>query len=174
VLHGTLSRVLQGGKKSVNIFLPEGYDLNMPINNIQLRFQIAGSSDACKDYINSGHSTCMINKLYRAVEATEAKITVSGLFRINGWNTMKTQREHKFFLNNNDDPFLFSNAGSGDSNDPGKILNDASRNWEEFAQWYISGQLLSLSSKKSGKSIVADAVVSVKCPCSHPLAGISI
>ena len=159
VLHGTLSKVLQEGK-DVDIFLPEGYDLNMPINNIQLRFQIAaGSTEACKDYINGGQSTCMINKLYRTAEGTEAKVTVSGLGRINGWNAMKTQREQNFYLNIND-PYQFSNAGSGDSSDSGKALNDASLNWEAFAQWFISGQLLSLSSKKTGKLPYSSAVLS--------------
>lgn len=160
VLHGTLAKVLDTSPPAVNIYLPEGYDLNMPITNHQLRFQIAdGSTQACQDYVNgNGQSTCMVNKLYSAAEMPNtpladskilSKITVSGLGRISGWDAMEYQRSKGYYLNcGESNKYCFNNVGGGSGS--GVALNDASTDWGDFAQWYMSGRLLDLSAKPPG------------------------
>ena len=160
VLHGTVANVLDNSPSGVNIYLPEGCDLNMPITNHQLRFQIAGgSTQACQDFVNgNSHSTCMVNKLYSAAEMPDtpladskilSKITVSGLGRISGWDAMEYQRSKGYYLNcGESNKYCFSNVGDGSGS--GVALNDASTDWGGFAQWYMSGRLLDLSAKPPG------------------------
>ena len=134
VLHGTLSKVLSSNPSAVNIFLPQGYELGMPINNLEVRFEIfSGYHDKCQAYIDGDTSAeCLINKWYVAADVTESQIIVSGIGRINGWDAMTTQREYNYWMNCGD-PDKYCSAGNGGQS-PGLTFNDPSLDWEGFAQ----------------------------------------
>lgn len=134
VLYGTLHNVLRFADQ-VNIYVPEGFDLNLPINNLQVRFKIngaAGNFDGCSAFAanpNSGAS-CFVDSAYTTYETTKAKISVSGLGRIVGWNAMKTQ-----YYNG------WDNFPAGDVQTYSNIYD-----WTEKARFQIDANLLALSS----------------------------
>lgn len=134
VLHGTLTNVLSSNPSAVNIFLPQGYELDMPINNLDVRFEISsGYHDKCQDYIDGDTSAkCLINKWYVAADTTESQIIVSGTGRINGWDAMSTQRENDYWMNCGGGD-KYCSAGDGGKS-PGLTFNDPSLDWEGFAR----------------------------------------
>ena len=59
VLYGTLSNVLlSSNPEKVHIYIPEGYDMTLPINNFALRFTVTkGYEDGCTKFVNGDTST---------------------------------------------------------------------------------------------------------------------
>ena len=52
-LYGTLSDVLSSNPDKVHIYIPEGYDMTLPINNLSLRFLVtSGYEDGCYKFVN--------------------------------------------------------------------------------------------------------------------------
>ena len=63
VLFGPLNNVLATYPNGVSIYLPEGYDINMPISNGEVRFSISGGSvDSCRKFLQDGVSPCYVDK----------------------------------------------------------------------------------------------------------------
>jgi len=129
VLHGTLANVLRTNPSGVNVYVPEGYDVYLPINNYEVRFNISdGSIENCVQFLKDGSSTCEVDSATLASYPTDAKLTVSGLGRINGWFAMKWQFENNITVNGGDE-------------DIGKVnTNPDFSYWKGIAEWYIDGE----------------------------------
>ena len=136
VIYGSLTNVLQTNPSSVNIYIPEGYDITLPISNQEVRFNISGGD--CAQFLKDGVTSCQVDKAWLAYTPTDAQITVSGLGRINGWETMKQQR---------DDNIRMSDGEQGDI-DTLQTSSDFS-DWESIGYWYIYSRFLSLASTSS-------------------------
>jgi len=146
VLYGTLTEVLENNAaaKEINIFIPIDFDLNLPINNNLIRFKISdddGNSDSCLKFVQDGVSECKVDSTsvgsYQTKgnepKPTTAKIVVSGLGRIDGWNALNSQKENGF-RQIDDWDFV-----------AGVDVNI----WKDNAEWYLNALLLSLASTSS-------------------------
>ena len=117
----------------LSIYIPEGYDVFLPINNNEVRFDISGDMgnwDSCNQWLQDGVSFCKVDKGWVSSYHTNAKITVSGLGRVNGWYTMNKQR---------DDNIRRSKGEPGDVH----TVSDGSNfsgYWSNVGMWYIYGK----------------------------------
>ncbi|KAL7549157.1 LOW QUALITY PROTEIN: hypothetical protein ACHAWF_012429, partial [Thalassiosira exigua] len=140
VLHGTLAHVLRQNPPEVSIYVPEGWDMNIPINNNEIRFEISvGSWNGCKKFLEDRSSSCQVDKGWIASYPTTTKITVSGLGRVNGWNAMKWQVENNIRLDGGSSGDLYTVSTGSDFSW-----------WQTIGEWYIFAHLISLASTSLG------------------------
>jgi len=137
VLYGSLYNVLQTNPSSVNIYIPEGFDITLPISNMEIRFNISGGGD-CAQFLKDGVTSCQVDKAWLAYTPTDAQITVSGLGRINGWETMKQQRDQNIRMSDGE-------QGDIDTLQTPEDFSD----WQSIGYWYIYSIFLSLASSSS-------------------------
>lgn len=136
VLYGSLANVLQTNPSSVNIYIPEGYDITLPISNMEVRFRISGGD--CAQFLKDGVTSCQVDKSWLAYTPTDVQITVSGLGRINGWETMQQQR---------DDNIRMSDGEQGDIDT--LLTSEDFSDWQSIGYWYMFSLFLSLASSSS-------------------------
>ena len=112
----------------INIYIPRNYDLNLPINNNLIRFKISsgtGNFNSCSNFVQDGVSECKVDSAtIGSYQPTTAKITVSGLGRINGWNALNEQKQNGYIV-----PDYVDLAAGDDVNI-----------WKNNAKWYIDGE----------------------------------
>lgn len=130
VLNGSLVNAIKKNPAGISIFIPEGFDVNMPINNNVIRFKISdGMYDNCAQFLKDGTSPCNVDSGWFDSWDANAKITVSGLGRISGWYAMKWQKENNVRMWKDAD-------GDIDAMTAGSDFSD----WKGIGEWYMSGK----------------------------------
>jgi hypothetical protein len=150
VYYGTLQKffrtnILLANPKELSIFIPEEYDLNIPINNLLLRYPIVPDSIApgnvanCITFVTDQTIPCLVNDYISGGETYSNKITISGLGRINGFGSLSypVQYTDRYEANNS----LFRNTGGGIDGSTNMVGDP-----EQFASFIMSANLLSVAS----------------------------
>ena len=140
-LYGTLSDVLSSNPDKVHIYIPEGYDMTLPINNLSLRFLVtSGYEDGCYKFVNGDTlASCKVDKVWEShenpsYETYQTKIEIDGLGRINGFGTFAQQYKNNLWHDKYE--YLYDESPSS--------IDLVGSGWNKYAHWRIMASLVNL------------------------------
>ena len=134
-------------KKLINIFVPEGWDLNVPLNSLELKFRItSGNENACiafaKDPFSDDGKLCTVEYVKIDTGFHALKIKISGLGRINGYAAM--ERQHAKGWERNQLQTIF---GTTETDNPEFLKATNLFDHKNVVEWFVAANLLTINGK---------------------------
>jgi len=157
VLEGTLKKPTKPHEvnKMIDIFIPNGWDLNVPITSSEIRFKITTgglNKKNCEDFVANpdkflapNNRRCRVDYAEVKTNSVQNQIRITGLGRINGYKALRTQIDYNYQPNILETTF-------GTKAKP-KITTINTADIARINKFFIDARLLEVSSRyNKGKS----------------------